>query len=251
MRTLVLLTLLIGGCSKPSTQTSAPSPAPSPSPTPDPDAPACADPSGCLVACESGKPAACFLLGSMYQNGTGVAVDLGRAAEFYGRACTSGYTKACERKTALATAPQPTPVAPAPVAPTTPAKPTAVLPAAHASKDTPAPVATPPANDDLEDQRRKTLQAQEDEARAKAALAQQQLDEANAEQEKKKEEDEQRQSNCTACDTEYKRCTGEIDRSPCNLCDDDSCNECVLMRGQQHHCDNQVDGCKAQFLCSP
>ena len=49
-------------------------------------------------ACEGGIAEACVNLGGLLQTGDGVAVDKKRANALYGRACEAGVVEACEAR---------------------------------------------------------------------------------------------------------------------------------------------------------
>ncbi len=57
----------------------------------------CRSPQDCLADCESARAQGCRLLGSMYENGVGVALDAARAESFYQRACLLKDTRGCDK----------------------------------------------------------------------------------------------------------------------------------------------------------
>jgi serine/threonine-protein kinase len=60
-----------------------------------PEAPPCRDAVGCLTACDGGNAHACFILGTMYQNGLGVTADGAKASAFFHKACEGGHQEGC------------------------------------------------------------------------------------------------------------------------------------------------------------
>ena len=55
----------------------------------------CTDAASCELACREGRPETCATLAHFFETGQGVAQNLSRSVELYGKACGGYHTDAC------------------------------------------------------------------------------------------------------------------------------------------------------------